>query len=98
MKSTGENLSVYEGTVRISREMIVKPVLKASDPSLFKRFREKCLDADSRITASGALKFQACDEQRCYPPQTVEPQWKFQFLPPDRQRSPEEMQREFEQD
>jgi AhpC/TSA family/Disulphide bond corrector protein DsbC len=97
MKSTGENLPVYEGTLRISREIFVKPALKASDPSLFKLFCNVCLDASSHIKASGVLRFQACDEQRCYPPQTVRPQWKFQFFPPDRQRSPDELQREFEQ-
>jgi AhpC/TSA family/Disulphide bond corrector protein DsbC len=97
MKSTGENLPVYEGTLRISREIFVKPALKASDPSLFKLFCNVCLDPSSHIKVSGVLRFQACDEQRCYPPQTVRPQWKFQFFPPDRQRSSDELQREFEQ-
>lgn len=36
MKSTGEKLPVYEDTLRISREIIVKPVLRATDPSLYK--------------------------------------------------------------
>jgi hypothetical protein len=97
MKSTGENLPVYEDTLRISREIIVKPGIQASDPSVFKLFCDLCLDPTSRIRASGVLKFQACDEQRCYPPQTVQPQWKFQFFPPDRQRSSDELRREFEQ-
>jgi peroxiredoxin len=97
MKSTGENLPVYEGTLRISREIIVKPVLKASDPALFKLFRDVCLDPASHIKASGVLKFQACDDQQCYPPQAVRPQWNFQFFPPDRQRSSDELKREFEE-
>jgi hypothetical protein len=96
MKSTGETLPIYENTLRISREIIVKPMLKASDPSLFKLFCHVCVDPSSRIKASGALRFQACDEQRCYPPQTVQAQWKFQFSPPDRQRSPDDLKREFE--
>ena len=94
MKSTGENLPVYEGSLRISREIIVKPALKATDPSLFKLFSDVCLDPSSHIKASGALMFQACDEQRCYPPQTIQPQWRFQFVPPDRQRSPGDLLRE----
>ena len=97
MKSTGENLPVYEGSLRITREIIVKPALKATDPSLFKLFSDVCLDPSSHIKASGALMFQACDEQRCYPPQTVRPQWKFLFFPPDRQRSPDDLKREFEE-
>lgn len=56
-----------------------------------------CVDAASNIQASGVVKFQACDEQRCYPPQTVKPRWKFKFVVPDRERSPLELRREFEQ-
>ena len=97
MKSTGENLPVYEGTLRISREIVVKPAIRASDPSIFKLFCERCLDPASRIKASGVLKFQACDERQCYPPQTVRPQWTFLFVPPDRQRSPDDLKREFEE-
>ena len=96
MKSTGENLPVYEGTLRISRAISVKPAIRAIDPSVFKLFCDLCLDPTSRIRASGVLKFQACDEQRCYPPQDVLPKWHFQFLPPDRQRSSDELKREFE--
>ena len=96
MKSTGENLPVYEDTLRVSREIIVKPGIQASDPSVFTLFCHLCLDPSSRIQASGVLKFQACDEQRCYPPQTLQPGWKFQFFPPDRQRSSDELKREFE--
>jgi peroxiredoxin len=96
MKSTGENLPVYEGVLRISRAVMVKPGYVATNPSVYKLFCHLCLDPTSRIKASGVLKFQACDEQRCYPPQTVLPQWHFQFLPPDWQRSPDELKREFE--
>jgi hypothetical protein len=93
MKSTGENLPVYEDTLRISREIVVNPVI---DTSIFKRFCDLCLDPTSRIKASGVLKFQACDEQRCYPPQTLQPQWRFQFVTPDQQRSSSDLLREFE--
>ncbi len=97
MKSTGENLPVYEDAVRISREIIVKPAIRASDPSIFRLFCNLCLDPTSHIKVSGVLKFQACDAQQCYPPQTVRPQWKFLFIPPDRQRSPDDLKREFEE-
>jgi peroxiredoxin len=96
MKSTGEKLPVYEDTLHISREIVVKPALRATDPSVFKLFCDRCLDPTSHIKVSAVLRFQACDEQRCYPPQTVRPQWKFQFFAPDRERSPDELKREFE--
>ncbi len=97
MKSTGENLPVYEDAVRISRALSVKPGYVPSDPSVYKLFCRLCLDPTSCINASGVLKFQVCDEQRCYPPQTVLPHWRFQFLPPDLQRSSDALKREFEQ-
>jgi hypothetical protein len=96
MKSTGENLPVYEDTLRISRAISVKPAIGVGDPSVYRLFCHLCLDPASRIQASGVLKFQACDEERCYPPQTVLPRWHFQFLPPDMQRSSDALKREFE--
>lgn len=99
MKSTGENLPVYEDTLRISREIIVKPAIHPTDDSIYELFCDLCLDSTShsRIEVSGTLSFQACDEQQCYPPETIRPQWQFQFLPPDRQRSSDHLRREFEQ-
>src|ERR1022692_1649700 len=97
MQSSNEKLPVYEGLLRISREVIVKPALRATDPSLFKRFTDRCVDSTSQIQTSGTLKFQACDDRLCYPTQTVRPQWKLQFFGPDRQRSPDDLKRESEQ-
>jgi hypothetical protein len=97
MKSTNETLPVYEDTLRITREIIVKAAIQATDPSIFKLFCARCLDAASHMKLSGVLTFQACDETRCYPPQTVHPQWTFRFIYPDRQRSPGELWRELEQ-
>jgi hypothetical protein len=96
MSATNESLPVYEGVLRVGREVIVKPAIRATDPALFKLFSDRCVDSGSQIKLSGVLKFQACDERLCYPPQTVRPQWKFQFFPPDRQRSPDELRRESE--
>ena len=96
MSSTNETLPVYENTLRISREIIVRPMIKASDATVYERFSHSCLDAASHIRVSGVLTFQACDPQQCYPPQTVVPKWSFQFLKPDRQRSPGELRRELE--
>ena len=89
-------MPVYEDTIRISRAIGMKPGIRESDPSVYKLFCRLCVDAASRIHASGVLKFQACDEQRCYPPQTAPLQWRFQFLPPDMRRPPNELEREFE--
>ena len=91
------DLPVYAGDVRVTRELVLKPVLRAREPSLFRLFQTTCLDSSSRVKASGVVKFQACDERQCYPPQSAVVEWKFHFVPPDLERAPPELRREFEQ-
>ena len=91
------DLPVYEGEVRITRELVLKPVLSAAEPSLFRLFQSVCLDSASRVKASGVVAFQACDERQCFPPQSIPLDWHFHFLPPDPERAPPELRREFEQ-
>lgn len=90
-------LPVYAGNVRVTRELVLKPVLSATEPSLFRLFQTACLDSNSRVKASGVVNFQACDERQCYPPQSTILEWKFHFVPPDLERAPPELRREFEQ-
>ncbi|HEY3738957.1 MAG TPA: protein-disulfide reductase DsbD domain-containing protein [Bryobacteraceae bacterium] len=97
MKSTNETLPVYENTLRITREIIVRPVIRANDPSIFKKYCALCVDPTTHISLTGTLKYQACDDKLCFPPQTVHPKWTFRFLYPDMHRSPGELWRELEQ-
>jgi peroxiredoxin len=92
-----EKLPVYEGTLRLTREYIIKPLLRDSEPSVFRLFCRSCLDSASKIHATGTLQFQACDERECFPPQSIPLEWKFDFLAPDRQRVPVKLWRVFEQ-
>jgi hypothetical protein len=92
-----EDLPVYDGEVRVTRELVLKPVLSAADPSLFRLFQNVCLDSSAHVKASGAVSFQACDARQCYPPQSIALEWKFHFVPPDLGRAPAELRREFEQ-
>ena len=96
MKATGEKLPVYEDTIRISRAISVKPGIRESDPSIYQLFCRLCVDPALRIHTSGVVKFQACNDQRCDPPQTVRVAWTFQFLQPDMQRSPDELRLDLE--
>jgi peroxiredoxin len=91
-----EELPVYVGSLRLTRELVLKPVLSATQPSLYQLFEKLCLDKEARVKASGRLNFQACDDRRCYPPQSIAVEWKFHFVPPDSKRSPPELRREFE--
>jgi hypothetical protein len=90
-------LPVYTGDVRVTRELVLKPVLSAAEPSLFRLFQNVCLDSRSRVKASGVVSFQACDERQCYPPQSLAVEWRFNFVRPDFERSPAALRREFEQ-
>jgi len=92
-----DDLPVYEGDVRITRELVLKPVLSAAEPSLYKLFQSVCLDSAGRVKASGTLSFQACDDRQCFPPQSLTLDWTFHFVPPDMQRAPADLRREFEQ-
>jgi hypothetical protein len=88
-------LPVYKGTIRITRELVLKPVLSATDPSLFNLFKNVCLDKAGNIRAKGKINLQVCDDRKCFPPQSVPLEWKFKFLMPDLERSPIELRREF---
>ena len=65
MQFAEDKLPVYQDTLRLSRELVIQPVLSASDPSVFKAFREICLDSAAHVKASGVLNFQACDDRQC---------------------------------
>jgi hypothetical protein len=49
--------------------------------------------ANGPLTVEGTLKYQACDDQLCYIPQTVPLKWTLQVEPHDRERPPAELQR-----
>lgn len=87
-------LPVYEGTVRLGREITVASAIKPQDPEVYRRFRDVCLDPESRLRIHGSLNVQACDDMRCFPPESIPLEWNIGFLPPDPQRVPEALQRE----
>lgn len=90
-------LPIYEGAVRISRELIVPPSIQPNNRAVFEAFCANCLKGESKLTVTGTLKFQACDAAQCFPPQSVPLRWEFDFVTPDRKRAPIELWRVFEQ-
>lgn len=72
-------LPVYEGTIRLTRELIVQPAIRAGDPSVYVLFRKSCLDAQDKIGTAGVLEMQSCDERQCYPPRSIPLAWKFKI-------------------
>lgn len=92
-----EKLPIYEGAVRITRELIVPPSIQAKNPAVFEAFCANCLKGESKLAVTGTLAFQACDATQCFPPQSVPLKWEFDFVAPDRKRAPIEIWRVFEQ-
>jgi hypothetical protein len=83
LEAIKETAPVFEGAFRlvrdvtIARDAVVKPLL----------------DADGNLTIEGALKYQACDERICYPPETIPVRWILKVEAHDRERAPAELQR-----
>lgn len=92
-----DELPVYQSNLRVTRELVLKPVLSAAEPSLFRLFQSVCVDASSFVKASAVIRFQACTDRQCYAPESVAAEWKFRFAPPNLERASPELRREFEQ-
>jgi hypothetical protein len=74
-----EKVPVFEGTFRISQDVIV------SSSSAFWGSLEK----DGKIfTITGKLEYQACDKTMCYVPASVPVKWQLHVYPLDRTRAP----------
>jgi len=83
LKAIGETVPVYRGRVRITREIIfgqedaVKPLVTFAGDLVLK----------------GSFRYQACDNRKCYLPETVPLEWRFHFEGLDRERAPVSLQR-----
>ncbi len=82
LEAIGETAPVFEGAFRLLRDVTV-----ARDATV-----RPLLDADGKFTMEGALKYQACDDKVCYPPETVPVRWTLQVEGHDRERAPAELQ------
>jgi hypothetical protein len=50
------------------------------------------LEAGQGLTLTGTCLLQACDDQVCWPPESIGIEWRFDLIPPDLARAPEELQ------
>jgi peroxiredoxin len=90
-------LPTYQGTVRLTREVVIRPMISDASPAALARFRKSCLGSDNRFHVAGSLQLQICSDRECLPPQSVPLGWDFAFTSPDRDRVPVEHWRVFEQ-
>jgi len=83
LKPIKETALVYRRKVRLTREITfgqeatLKPLVTTS----------------GEVVLKGALRYQACDDRECYPPETVPVEWRFEFQGMERERVPAELQR-----
>jgi hypothetical protein len=83
LKAIGETVPVYRGRVRIAREITFGPE-NAVRP---------LVTPSGELILKGSLRYQACDDRKCYVPETVPLEWHFHFEGLDRERAPVSLQR-----
>ena len=74
LEAIKERVPVFEGHFRLVREIIL-----GTDKDL-----ASAADKDGHFEVSGILRYQACDEEKCFLPETVPLTWAFHFKPLDR--------------
>ena len=82
LEAIKERVPVFEGKFRITQD-ITLPFSKAGDG-----FRA-VFSADRKISITGELLYQACDETTCYRPTSVPVKWELTVQPLDLHRSSE---------
>jgi alkyl hydroperoxide reductase subunit AhpC len=83
LKVIRETVPVYRGRVRFTREVTFGP-----ENTLRPR-----LSPSGELVLKGELRYQACDDRKCYTPETVPLAWRFQFEGLVRERAPADLQR-----
>ncbi len=78
-----ETVPVYKGRFRLARDLTVGQSQEI----------RPLLSGPKGLTVEGSLRYQACDDKVCYPPQTIPLKWTFQVGQHDSQRAPEELQK-----
>ena len=78
-----ETVPVYEGRFRLTRDLTIGQSQEIRPVT----------GSGSELVVEGSLRYQACDETMCYPPQTVPLRWMFRVEPHDTRRAPAELQR-----
>jgi hypothetical protein len=78
-----ETVPVYEGKFRLLQTITLAGAKQV----------EPLLDANRNLTVEGSLLYQACDNKRCYVPETVKVKWTLHVLPFDSTRAPEALRK-----
>jgi len=83
LAAINETVRVFLDSFRLAEDIVI-----SSEASVKPLLNEK-----GELTLHGTLRYQACDDRKCYLPATVPMEWTFPFEPLDRIRVPAEIQR-----
>ncbi len=82
LKAIKTKAPVFEGSFRLVREITI-----AKDQVL-----KPLLDANGNLAIEGSVKYQACDEKECFPPETIPVRWTVNVEAHDRERVAPDLQ------
>ncbi len=83
LQAIEESVPVYEREFRLEREVKIGTEQEV----------KPLLDSAGNLTISGTFRYQACDDEKCFLPETVPVHWTVHFEPLNRERVPASMQR-----
>jgi hypothetical protein len=75
-------VAVYQGHVRINREVIFGP----------ENALKPLVSSSGELILKGSLQYQACDDKKCFIVQSVPLEWRFRFEGLDWERAPADWQ------
>jgi Disulphide bond corrector protein DsbC/AhpC/TSA family len=84
LKAIGETVPVYRRHIRLQREITFG---QEDDLKSF-------VSDTGELIVKGTLRYQACDDRKCYIPQDAPLEWRFKYQGLDRQRVPTQLQRQ----
>ena len=83
LKAIGETVPVYRGVIQMTQEITFGP-----EAAL-----KPLVGSTGELAVKGSFRYQACDEHKCYVPETIPLEWRFQFQGLERERVPADLQR-----
>jgi len=83
LPAINEKMSVFSGTFRIAQDVTI------SVAPQFIRALRSAGDAGKVVDVHGTLHYQACDDKKCFLPESISLSWPLTVMPPDLKRAPE---------
>ena len=83
LKAIGETVPIYRGVIQMTQEITFGP-----EAAL-----KPLVGSTGELVVKGSFRYQACDERKCYVPETIPLEWRFQFQALERERVPADLQR-----